>query len=275
MSTAVTRTAPIPATRTRTSRARPAANAYDDLEPLFVRLAELGAADPRRKSLREGVIRQCLPLAENIARKYAGRGENFEDLLQTARVGLMVAIDRFDPAHGAPFLSFAIPTIMGEVRRHFRDYTWAVRVPRRLKELQLVIGPAIDTLFQRLGRTPTAAEIAAELDTDPVEITRALLARNAYRSSSLDARIGSEDAAPSPLDDLGIEQPEFSLVEDRMAVKPLIEALSERDRRALILRYFESQSQSRIAESFGVSQMQVSRILSRTLNSLHEQLFRD
>ncbi|GAB0101343.1 SigB/SigF/SigG family RNA polymerase sigma factor [Nocardia sp. JMUB6875] len=265
-----TRPSPVRAPRSRGT------DSYDNLEPLLARLAVLDAVDPRRKPLRDELITRCLPLAENIARKYVGRGENFEDLLQTARVGMMLAIDRFDPQYGTPFLSFAIPTIMGEVRRHFRDYTWAVRVPRRLKEIQLGMGSAIEVLFQRLGRMPTAGEIAAELDVDPVEVTQALIAGNGYRSLSIEACFTSDDyESTAMLDLLGAEQSEFGTVEDRMAVKPLIEALPERDRQVLSMRFFDSQSQVRIAESVGVSQMQVSRILSRTLNALHEQALRD
>ncbi|WP_369636044.1 RNA polymerase sigma factor SigF [Nocardia sp. JMUB6875] len=225
--------------------------------------------------MRDELISRCLPLAEHIARKYIGRGENFEDLLQTARVGLVLAIDRFDPGYGTPFLSFAIPTIMGEVRRHFRDYTWAVRVPRRLKEIQLGMGSAIEALFQRLGRMPTAGEIAAELDVDPAEVTQALIAGNGYRSLSIEACLAGDGESTALLDLLGAEQSAFGTVEDRIAVKPLIEALPERDRQVLNMRFFDSQSQIRIAESFGVSQMQISRILSRTLNTLREQALRD
>ncbi|MET9487868.1 SigB/SigF/SigG family RNA polymerase sigma factor [Nocardia sp. NPDC006630] len=261
----------------RAPRTRRGSDSYDNLEPLFARLAQLSDGDPRRKPLRDDLIERCLPLAENIARKYAGRGENYEDLLQTARVGMVVAINRFDPDFGASFLSFAIPTIMGEVRRHFRDYTWAVRVPRRLKELQLTIGLAIDRLFQRLGHVPTAAEIAEELGADPAEVMQALIARNGYRSSSIDACLDNDnDYTPiSLLDALGSEQTDFRLVEDLMAVKPLIEALPERDRQVLIMRFFDTQPQIRIAETLGVSQMQISRILSRVLNSLQEQALRD
>ncbi|MFJ4654461.1 SigB/SigF/SigG family RNA polymerase sigma factor [Nocardia sp. NPDC088792] len=250
-------------------------DSYDHIEPLFAELAALDAADPRRKALREELIGRCLPLAANIARKYAGRGENFEDLLQTARVGMVVAIDRFDVEYGVPFLSFAIPTILGEVRRHFRDYTWAVQVPRQLKEIQVRIGPAVDGLIQRLGHMPTVTQIAAELGADRLLVTQALIARNAYRSSSLDACLEDDRPPQSLLDSLGIEETQFRTVEDRMAVRPLIAALSERDRRVLAMRFFGNQTQARIAESVGVSQMQVSRILSQTLNMLHEKALRD
>ncbi|MEV0464789.1 SigB/SigF/SigG family RNA polymerase sigma factor [Nocardia tengchongensis] len=267
-------TLPTPARRPGMRRG---VDSCDNLEPLFAGLAQLDHADEQRKLLRETLICRCLPLAENIARKYACRGENFEDLLQSARVGLVLAVDRFDPDQGVPFPAFAIPTIMGEVRRYFRDCTWAVQVPRRLKEIQQAIGPAIDRLFQRLGHTPTAAEIAAELDSDLIEVTHALIARNGYRSSSIDASFGNGGDYPplSMLDTLGGEQPEFGLVEDRVAVRPLIEALPEQDRRVLLMRFFDFQPQARIADSLGVSQMQVSRRLTGLLNDLREQALRD
>src|SRR5690606_693873 len=152
---------------------QPEAGGYQDLGLEFAELAALDADDPRRRALREELIQRCLPLAEHIARKFSGRGENFEDLQQIARVGLAAAVDRFDHTQGAPFLAFAVPTIMGEVRRHFRDHTWSVRVPRRLKELQSTLNPAIETLTQRLGRMPRARELAEELGVEVTEVTQA------------------------------------------------------------------------------------------------------
>ncbi|UAK31458.1 RNA polymerase sigma factor SigF [Nocardia asteroides] len=267
-----TRTSPA-----RTPHTRRGSDNYDHLEPLFAQLAELDVDDPRRVALREVLIRRCLPLAEHIARKYAGRGENFDDLLQTARVGIMGAVDRFDPDHGATFLAFAVPTVMGEIRRHFRDYTWAVRVPRRLKEIQQSIGPTIDMLLQRLGRMPKAGEIAEQLGVSVVDVTQAMIAHNGYQSSSIDATADYDnDNTPlSLLDALGAEEPDYRTVEDCLAVKPLIAALPEREREVLFMRFFESQHQIQIAEHFGVSQMQVSRILAKTLNSLRETALSD
>ncbi|MBF6263988.1 RNA polymerase sigma factor SigF [Nocardia farcinica] len=256
---------------------RAAAGGYQDLEPHFVELRALAEDDPRRRALREELIERCLLLAEHIARKFSGRGENFEDLLQIARVGMVAAVDRFDPTQGAPFLGFAVPTIMGEVRRHFRDHTWSVRVPRRLKELQATLNPAIETLTQRLGRMPKARELAEELGVDIAEVTQALVARNAYQTSSIDGSSGDdgESSAPALADTLGAEDPEFGTVENYLAVKPLIAALPEREQRVLVMRFFHSMSQEQIAQQIGCSQMQVSRILSRTLKSLREQALRD
>ncbi|WP_051026443.1 RNA polymerase sigma factor SigF [Nocardia higoensis] len=259
-----------------TGPVEPAVGGYQDLEPEFAELAALDADDPRRRVLREELIERCLPLAEHIARKFSGRGENFEDLLQIARVGLVAAVDRFDPGQGAPFLAFAVPTIMGEVRRHFRDHTWSVRVPRRLKELQATLNPAIETLTQRLGRMPRAREIAEELDVDIAEVTQALVARNAYQTSSIDGSASSEESGmPGLAETLGEEDPEYGTVENYLAVRPLIAALPERERRVLEMRFFQSMSQDQIAKQLGCSQMQVSRILSRTLKSLREQALRD
>ncbi|MFB8282347.1 sigma-70 family RNA polymerase sigma factor [Nocardia colli] len=186
-------------TRARAPRTYRGTDDYTTLEPHFARLATLAADDPRRPGLRTELITRSLPLAEHIARKYAGRGENFDDLLQIARVGMVAAVDRYDPHYGASFVAFAVPTIMGEVRRHFRDYTWAVRVPRRLKDIQLSIGPAIDVLFQRLGRMPRAGEIATELGVDIVDVTQAMIAHNGYQTSSIDAPSENEGAGSSLL----------------------------------------------------------------------------
>ncbi|WP_107657598.1 RNA polymerase sigma factor SigF [Nocardia suismassiliense] len=252
-------------------------DSYDNIEPLFEKIAALDQGDPRRETMREELIGRCLPLAEHIARKFAGRGENFDDLLQVARLGLVQATDRFDVTRGSSFLAFAVPTIMGEVRRHFRDNTWAVRVPRRTKEIQLSIGATVEALSQRLGRIPRAREIADELDVDIVEVTQALIAGNAYQSSSIDAVAGDDiENAPLPLlESLGEEEPSYHLVEDYLAVRPLIEELPERERQVLIMRFFESKTQSQIADVLGVSQMHVSRILSKTLNQLRDQALRD
>ncbi|GAA5050371.1 SigB/SigF/SigG family RNA polymerase sigma factor [Nocardia callitridis] len=252
-------------------------DSYDNIEPLFEKIAPLEHGDPRRETLRAELIARCLPLAEHIARKFSGRGENFDDLLQVARLGLVQAVDRFDVTRGPSFLSFAVPTIMGEVRRHFRDNTWAVRVPRRVKEIQLSIGATVEDLSQRLDRMPKAREIAAELDIDLVEVTQALIAGNAYQSTSIDAVAGEDsDNTSLPLSEsLGAEESSYHLVEDYLAIRPLIEELPDREREVLIMRFFESLTQTQIAERLGVSQMHVSRILSRTLHSLRVQALRD
>ncbi|MBB5917286.1 RNA polymerase sigma-B factor [Nocardia transvalensis] len=253
-------------------------DSYDDIEPEFAALAALDPADAEREALREKIIGLCLPLADHIARRFSGRGENFDDLLQVARVGLVQAVDRFDVTKGSSFLSFAVPTIMGEVRRHFRDNTWAVRVPRRTKEIQQSVRTTVDEIAQRTGRLPKAREIAAALEIDLVEVTQALIAGNAYQTSSLEAATGGDEGQNAPLslrEALGEEEPEYERVDEYLAVEPLIAELPERERRILIMRFFEGRTQTQIADALGVSQMHVSRILTRTLTWLREEALRD
>ncbi|MGW4739224.1 RNA polymerase sigma factor SigF [Nocardia xishanensis] len=246
---------------------------YEHLEPWLDELAEIAPEDPRHARLREQIVACGLPLAEHIARRFSGRGEAFEDLLQTARMGLVQAVNRYDPARATSFLAFAVPTIMGEVRRHFRDHAWALRVERGVKETHAKLGPATEVLAQRLGRLPTAREIAAEIDVDLIEVTKAMTAANCYNTNSLDVAVRDEDQDGAyPLTAaFGRNEPCYGLLEDAMAVRPLIAALPGRERQVLIWRYFGSLSQTQIAERLGVSQMQVSRILSRTLAKLREQ----
>ncbi|MFE3194824.1 RNA polymerase sigma factor SigF [Nocardia sp. NPDC059240] len=263
-------------TTARSTRMKPKtrpADSYDDIEPRFEELAAMTGGDPRKPVLRNEILRLCMPLADHIARRFAGRGQELEDLQQVALLGLIQAVDRFDVSRGSTFLAFAVPTIMGEVRRHFRDHAWALRVPRSLKEIHGRIGPVTEVLAQRLGRLPTAREISLELGVDPSTVTQALVARNAFRAESLDRFTQAEEqSAPSSvLDTLGAEEPCYRLTEDAMAVRPLIARLPVRERQILVLRYFESQTQAQIAERLGVSQMQISRILTRTLRRLHDQ----
>ncbi|MFD5178876.1 RNA polymerase sigma factor SigF [Nocardia sp. NPDC058379] len=248
---------------------------YDDVSALFERLAATAPGSVEHAVARDALINRCIPLADHIARKFSGRGEPFDDLSQVARVGLVHAVDRFDLSRGSNFLSFAVPTIMGEVRRYFRDNTWAMRVPRRVKETHLRIGAAVDQLSQRLGRSPTAKEIAAELDVDPDEVTQAVIAGNAYQPTSIDAASVGRDSDASLLDTLGEEESQFDRVEEYIAVRPLLAGLPERERRILTMRFFESMTQTQIATQLGISQMHVSRILAKTLARLRELSERD
>ncbi|MQY28355.1 SigB/SigF/SigG family RNA polymerase sigma factor [Nocardia aurantia] len=260
------------------NRSRRGSDPYDDIEPWLDKLAALPVGDREHTRLRERIVHRCLPLAEHIARRYTGRGENYDDLYQVASMALLLAIDRFDPAKGTSFVSFAVPTMMGEVRRHFRDRTWALRVPRSTKQLQASLGPAIERLSQRLQRQPKPSELAAELGVDREEITHALLAANAYSTDTIDAAADSGEGPrtstpPALIDD--DSDSGYQLTEDALAIAPLLLELPARERRVLRLRFYEHRTQLQIAEQLGVSQMQISRILTKTLSALREQALQD
>jgi RNA polymerase sigma-B factor len=220
---------------------------------------------------RDRIVERCLPLADHIARRFDGRGEPRDDLVQVARVGLVNAVIRFDVSAGSDFVSFAVPTIMGEVRRHFRDNSWSVKVPRRLKELHLRLGSATAELSQRLGRAPTASELAEELGMDRDEVIEGLVAGSSYNTLSIDTGGGTEDA-PAIADTLGDVDASLFQIENREALRPLLASLPERERTVLLLRFFESLTQTQIAERVGISQMHVSRLLSKSLARLRDQL---
>ncbi|MEV4647450.1 SigB/SigF/SigG family RNA polymerase sigma factor [Saccharopolyspora sp. NPDC049357] len=244
---------------------------YDRLAPLFGELAKLGEKDPRRSELRDRLVTEHLPVAEHIARRFSHRGESQEDLTQVAVLGLINAVDRFDPERGVDFLSYAVPTIMGEVRRHFRDTGWAVRMPRRLQELHLSVSAAIARLSQELGRAPTPSELAKDLGISVNDVYHGLEAGNAYRSASLDELLTDTDEIPLG-DAIGSDDAELAEVENREMVRPLLEELPERERRILVMRFFRGMTQTQIADQVGISQMHVSRLLSRTLVWLRQRL---
>ncbi|PPK63128.1 SigB/SigF/SigG family RNA polymerase sigma factor [Actinokineospora auranticolor] len=249
---------------------------YSHLAPLFAELADLADGDARRDSVRDDLVTGHLPLAEHIALRFAHRGVGRDDLTQVATVGLINAVDRFDPGRGIDFLSFAVPTIMGEVRRYFRDTAWSVRVPRRLKELHLTISAAGNELSQRLGRAPTPSEIAAHLGMSREEVYEGLEAGQVYQSVSLDEALSAGDPDSDPLaDTLGEDDAALGGIEDYESLRPLIERLPERERRILMLRFFKNMTQTQIAEKIGVSQMHVSRLLARTLETLRAGLVTD
>lgn len=249
-------------------------DSYDDVIEMFQVLSTLPAESHEYRRQRECIVTRCLPLADHVARHFGRRGEGLDDLTQVARLGLMNAINRYDPAKGPSFIGFAIPTMMGEVRRHFRDYSWAMRVPRRLRELHVQISRATADLVQKLGRAPTARELSEELGVAHDEIVECLVAGDAYQLDSLDAPMGADDSGRPRLvaDAVGALDPQINHITDREAVRSLIAALPEREREVLHMRFFESLTQSQIAERIGVSQMQVSRILANTLTSLRDQL---
>ncbi|MBU3750989.1 MAG: RNA polymerase sigma factor SigF [Mycobacterium sp.] len=244
---------------------------YADVPEMFRELAQLDPGTPAFRRHRDRIVERCLPLADHIARRFDGRGEPREDLVQVARVGLVNAVIRYDVDTGSDFVSFAVPTIMGEVRRHFRDNSWSVKVPRRLKDLHLRLGAATAELSQQLGRAPNATELAAELGMDRQEVVEGLVAGSSYKTLSIDGGGGDEDA-PAIVDTLGDLDLSLDRIENREALRPLLAALPERERTVLLLRFFESLTQTQIAERVGISQMHVSRLLARSLARLRDQL---
>jgi RNA polymerase sigma-B factor len=243
----------------------------DEINALIGQLHRLCADDPARARVREQAIRHSLPFAYRLARRFHGLGEPPDDLHQVAAVGLLKAVDRYDPAFGTDFASYAVPTIVGELRRHFRDRGWTVRVPRRLQELRLDIRRARIDLNQQLNRLPTVAEIADRLDVDQSEITEAIAASGAYQPASLDAPIRA-DQTETLLDGLGQPDAGYTAVDDHESLQPLIAALPTRERNLVILRFFGNLTQNEISTRLGISQMHVSRLLTRTLAGLQQQL---
>ena len=246
---------------------------YSDVIDMFHVLKTLPAESHEYSRQRECIVTRCLQLADHVARHYDRRGENLEDLVQVARLGLMNAINRFDPDKSSSFLAFAIPTMMGEVRRHFRDHAWSMHVPRRIRDRHGQITKATAHLTQTLGRAPTAGELSELLGLDREEVVESLIAAASYNVQSIDAPISGGDGKPRMLaETIGDVDPEFDHITDMEAVRPLLVALPERERTVLYLRFFASMTQSQIAERVGVSQMHVSRILERTLTKLRDQL---
>ncbi|WP_216362014.1 SigB/SigF/SigG family RNA polymerase sigma factor [Pseudonocardia sp. N23] len=237
---------------------------------MFDQLAGLDDGDPRRPDLREQLVTGHLPVVRHIARRFAGRGEPVDDLEQAGTVGLINAVDRFDPERGVDFLSYAVPTITGEVRRHFRDRTWSMRVPRRLKELQSAINGAVGLLAQDLGRAPRPTEIAENLGLSVDEVIEGLDARQVYRSTSLDELVAGSDSQLG--NTLGVADAEMETVDYRQTLVPLLDELPTRERTIVVLRFFAGMTQTQIADEVGISQMHVSRLLSRTLARLRRRM---
>jgi RNA polymerase sigma-B factor len=247
---------------------------YDDVVAMLAVLRGLPPESHEYRRQRERIVTRCLPLADHVASHFARRGEGIEDLRQVARLGLLGAIKRFDPDKGMTFTGFAVPTMMGEVRRYFRDHTWSMRVPRRLRELHVQINRATTDLIQRLGRAPSAGELAEVLGVPHEEIVECLIVGENYRLDSLDAPRGNDDSgAPrSVADGIGDLDPGIEHITERETLRALLAKLPDRERDVLGMRFFESMTQSQIAERIGVSQMQVSRILAGTLRSLRDEL---
>lgn len=244
----------------------------DSAAELLATMTSLPVHHPSRAALRDQVIEAWLPLAQHLANRFTGRGEPMEDLFQTATVGLIKAVDRFDPERGVEFAAYAIPTIIGEIKRHFRDRTWDIRVPRRLQELRLSLSEATSTLLQTLGRSPTVTDLARHLDLSEEEVLEGLEGARAYNAVSLSTPTSDGGRATELGDLLGAEDAEFELAELRVALGPALAALDPREQRILTLRFYGNLTQSQIAEQIGVSQMHVSRLLARALAKLRGQL---
>jgi RNA polymerase sigma-B factor len=242
-------------------------NGLDDLDAAALAYAEAAAtaSESERAALREELTRLCLP--------FAGRGESFEDIEQVARLGLVKAVDRYDPERGS-FTAYAVITISGEIKRHFRDKTWGVHVPRRLQDLSLEVGHATMVLTSMLSRTPTAAEIAERLHVEVGAVLEAMESSAGYAPSSLNAPMSGEGAAEFG-DLIGGPDSDLELVDDKVTVADLLMRLPARERRMLALRFYGNRTQAEIATELGISQMHVSRLLTRALTWLREAMLSD
>ena len=240
---------------------------------LFLRLAGLPDDGPERAYVRDTLIELNLPLVRYAAARFRSRNEPMEDIVQVGTIGLIKAIDRFDSERGVEFPTFAMPTVVGEIKRFFRDTSWSVRVPRRLQELRLALTKAGDELSQTLDRSPTVPELAACLGVSEEDVVDGLAVGNAYTASSLDTSATEDDGGEGSLADrLGYEDSALEGVEYRESLKPLLAGLPTRERQIIMLRFFGNMTQSQIGERVGISQMHVSRLLTRTLAQLRAGL---
>jgi RNA polymerase sigma-B factor len=228
--------------------------------------------DHRDAAAREELVRRYLPYAKNLALRYRGASESFDDLLQVANLGLVNAIDRFDADRGTPFAAFASPTILGELKRHFRDRVWTVRVPRGLHDRMAEVDKATAALTVELQRSPSVGEIAGRLEIDPTDVLEVLEANHNRRPLSLDRPVGGEEDESPASEWVGDEDEGFELVDDKLALEGVLPHLDDRERLILRLRFVEDLTQSQIAEQIGHSQMHVSRILRRTLERIREEV---
>jgi RNA polymerase sigma-B factor len=243
-----------------------------DTSEAFRKLAELPDG-PERDALRQEIVEAWLPMSERLAGRFRGRGESLEDLRQVAALGLVKAVDRYDPARGSAFESYAVPTVTGEIKRHFRDHMWTLHVPRRVQDLRNRVRFACQDLSQSVsGRMPTVAEIAEHANMSQEDVLVGLEALESFTALSLDAELpGSEDGY-ALRDALGAPDPALDVVIDREAVKPRLQQLPERERTILYMRFFGDMTQSRIAEQLGISQMHVSRLISRCCEKMRDQV---
>jgi RNA polymerase sigma-B factor len=226
----------------------------------------------RDPAIRDELVRRYLPFARSLALRYRGASESFDDLLQVASLGLVNAVDRFDPSRGTPFAAFASPTILGELKRHFRDRVWTVRVPRGLHDRMAEVDKAINQLTVDLQRSPSVGEIAERMEVDPTDVLEVLEANHNRRPLSLDRPVGGEEDESPASEWVGEEDEGFELIEDKLALEGVLPHLDSRERLVLQLRFVDDLTQSQIAERIGHSQMHVSRILRRTLERIREEI---
>ncbi|MEU0163876.1 RNA polymerase sigma factor SigF [Streptomyces iakyrus] len=261
--------------QTRTSAKRHPHDDAPDTAEAFRRLTSMPAG-PERDALRDEIVEAWLPMADRLAGRFRSRGENLEDLRQVAALGLVKAVDRYDPERGNAFESYAVPTITGEIKRHFRDHMWTLHVPRRVQDLRNRVRIAGQDLSQTIsGRSPTVTELAEHANMSEEDVRAGLEALESFTALSLDAELpGSEDGY-SLSDALGSDDPALDTVVDREAVKARLAALPERERAILYMRFFGDMTQSRIAEELGISQMHVSRLISRCCGRVREQVMKD
>jgi RNA polymerase sigma-B factor len=225
-------------------------------------------------SAREQLVQRHLPLVRSLARRYAGRGEALEDIEQVGAIGLLKAIDRYDLEREVSLTTYATPNVVGEIKRHFRDKGWAIRVPRGLQELNAKMSGTIERLTIKLERSPTIAEIATELETTPEHVLEAMEAGSAYSTVSLSSGpgAGGDDDDFDPMESIGAEDVEFERTEQRASLEPALETLPEREREILRMRFEEGLTQTQIAEKIGISQMHVSRLIRKSLARMRDQL---
>jgi RNA polymerase sigma-B factor len=262
-----------PVSRTEAATSAPSRSQTDAAAlALLTLLVDLPEGSTDRIRARERLVEMYLPLAEHLARRFRNRGEQLEDLVQVASLALLKSIDGFDATRGAAFTSYAIPMIVGEIKRHFRDKGWDVRVPRRLQELRLEINKISGDLAQNLSRSPTVADLATALSVGEEEIIEALDCSQAYRALSLQAPVSNDENSGELVDLLGDADPGIETVENRAALRPLLATLPPREQRIIAMRFFGNLTQSQIALELGISQMHVSRLLAHALGVLREGL---
>lgn len=253
----------------------PTASSPEQTRALLVQIRDESLDEQTRLSARDAAVAAHLDLTDHLARRFRNRGEPLDDLVQVARLGLVKAVDGFDPDRGVEFVSYAVPTIVGEIKRHFRDKGWSVRVPRRLKDLKMDLSRASATLTQDLGRMPTATDLAGYLKVSLDEVRECVTSSAGYAAVPLSAPMAASRGEGTYADLVGGPDPAMDTVEDRESLRPLLAALPSRERRIIGMRYYENLTQSQIAAQVGVSQMHVSRLLSRSLTAMRKGLVLD